>query len=110
MPARAQLESQAPPGRRRLSSPTKALRMSGAKSTLPGLTATPLLHMRPPPCRHCAASARRRSCDDSRLPVLAKFLEARVAPERVEVRIEAEQSRRQRYAIQTVVRNLRQVL
>src|SRR6266487_6363648 len=56
------------------------------------------LHMRPLRGKHCAASARRRSCADSRLLLLAELLEARIVPKRIEHRIEPEERRSERHA------------
>src|SRR5256885_6465232 len=96
MPARARLETQAPPGRRSLSSPTKARRRSGAESTLPGSTARRRLHTRPRLCKRCAVLVRRRNSACSLRFVPAEFLEARIVSQRVPERIEAKNGGRDR--------------
>jgi len=58
-----------------------------------GLAATSL---RSRLCKRCAAAARQRRCADSRLLLLAEFLEARIIAERIEHRIEPEQRRSER--------------
>src|ERR1700751_2588182 len=75
-----------------LSSPKSALRMSAVKSTLPAPRATRRLRMRPPPCKHYAASVRRRSYRSSlrcfgRDDFLDQGFETRIAAQIVEQRI-----------------------
>src|SRR5205823_773634 len=59
-PGRSENRGRAP--RQTPSLPTAALQRSERESTPPESIATPRRHRQPPLCKHCAASARRRSC------------------------------------------------
>src|SRR5438105_386168 len=98
MPTQELEQSETPTrsGLRKSSSPTTALRTSEIRSMPLAATATQQSHKRSPPCKRCAASARRRSCGRSLWFVFAEFLEARIIPERIEHRIEPEQRRSER--------------
>src|SRR5205814_8834559 len=67
-----------------------ARRKPGRKSTPPEARATRQPRTPPQPCKHCAASARRRNCRSSSFPasnLLHECFEARIAVEIVEERI-----------------------
>src|SRR6266550_567012 len=109
MPKQRQVrrESRARSRRRRLSSPMAALRTSEIKSKPPAATATRPRRRRSRPCKHCAASARKRSYASSLWFLFAEFLEARIVAERIEHGIEPEQrgSERHVFSKRTLARN-----
>src|SRR5437588_10736984 len=54
---------------------------------------------RSPPCKHCAASARRRSSSDSWLLFCGQFLKTRIVSDLIPYRIESQERRSNRTAI-----------
>src|SRR5947207_14045985 len=66
-------------------------------------TATPQPHTRPRPCKHCGASARKRSYASSLWFLFAEFLEAWIIPKRIEHGIEPEQRGSERHSCRQCV-------
>src|SRR5439155_7021345 len=84
-------ENQLPWLERRLELPNSATRRMERLASRPGSTAKPPLHKLPRPCKHCAASAPRRSSRSSLLcfwlprnDFLHQRFETRIAVQRIE--------------------------
>src|ERR1043166_5694999 len=99
-------ENKAPAVRQTPSSPRTEHRKSEKESKLPGSVARRQLRMQPQPCKHCAASARRKNCRNSfwnsRIEAFDEFLETRFFAQRIKPLVDldaAEQALQQNIAL-----------
>src|SRR6266480_186944 len=91
MRSRARLGTQSRQQARSIGWPNSGFRKMEKPAWRLGPAASQQPHTKPRPCKHCAASARRRSCVSSLWFLFAEFLEARIATQRIKHRIEPEQ-------------------